>query len=243
MAASCSHLAHTSQDEKSKFCNEDKEGQIIKGTQEDVDLLVAFKAGETFHLILVEAKAYSGWTNKQLLSKAKRLRTIFGENGNKWSDVQPYFCVMSPKESEGLKRECLPKWMLYNGNQLQWLPLRLPKSKRRVVSRDDEYKKGNYRKFEIRPVVSINEVLAYLNEACVRCTYGAVAEAIGVTPQSVAKHYLGERRKEASWVVNAKTEEPTGYTDAQKHPCLKKRQHIIRSGPELLKRMRGHTES
>ena len=236
-------LAHTSQDEKSKFCNEGKEGQIIKGTQEDVDLLVAFKAGETFHLILVEAKAYSGWTNKQLLSKAKRLRTIFGEDGKKWSDVQPYFCVMSPKESEGLKRECLPKWMLNNGDQLQWLPLRLPKSKRRVVSRDDEYKKGNYRKFEIRPVVSINEVLAYLNEACVRCTYGAVAEAIGVAPQSVAKHYLGERRKEASWVVNAKTEEPTGYTDAQKHPCLKKRQHIIRSGPELLKRMRGHKGS
>ena len=237
-------LAHTSQDEKSKFCNEGKEGQIIKGTQEDVDLLVAFKAGETFHLILVEAKAYSGWTNDQLSSKAKRLRTIFGEDGKKWSDVQPYFCVMSPKESERLKRECLPKWMLDNDNDdnLRWLPLRLPKSKRRVVSRDEKYEKDKYRKFEIRPVVSINEVLAYLNEACVRCTYGAVAKAIGVAPVSVGE-YLGGKRKEASWVVNAKTGEPTGYTDAQKHPCLKKRQHIIRSGPELLKRMRGHKGS
>ena len=34
-------LAHTSQDEKFEF---DNEGQIIMGTQEDVDLLVAFKA-------------------------------------------------------------------------------------------------------------------------------------------------------------------------------------------------------
>ena len=236
-------LAHTSQDEKSKFCNEGKEGQIIKGTQEDVDLLVAFKAGETFHLILVEAKAYSSWTNKQLSSKAKRLRTIFGEDGKKWSDVQPYFCVMSPKESEGLKRECLPKWMLDNDNdnddKLRWLPLRLPKSKRRVVSRDEKYKKDRYRKFEIRPVVSIDEVLAYLNEACVRCTYGAVAKAIGVAPVSVGE-YLGEKRKEASWVVNGETEEPTGYTDAQKHPCLKKSADIIRSGPDLLKRMQKH---
>ena len=58
-------LAHTNQDEKSKFCNGSKEDQVIKGTQEDIDLLVAFKAGEKFHLILVEAKAYSGWTNKQ----------------------------------------------------------------------------------------------------------------------------------------------------------------------------------
>ena len=238
-------LAHTSQDEKSKFCNDGKEGQIIKGTQEDVDLLVAFKAGETFHLILVEAKAYSGWTNKQLLSKAERLRTIFGENGKKWSDVQPYFCVMSPKESEGLKLECLPKWMLYNGDQLQWLPLQLPKSKRRVVSRCDKVKDGDdYQSFEIRTDgASVEEVLAYLNEACVRCTYEAVGYAIGGVPaQSVGEH-LGGKRKEASWVVNAKTGEPTGYTDAQKHPCLKKSRHIIRSGPDLLKRMREHKGS
>ena len=246
-------LAHTSQDEKSKFCNEGKEGQVIEGTQRDVDLLVAFKDGETFHLILVEAKAYSDWTNDQLSSKAARLRTIFGEDGKKWNDVQPYFCVMSPdvqpyfcvmspKESERLNRGPLlsgplPKWMLDNKGKLQWLPLQLPKSKRRVVSRYDKHKKGNdYRKFEIRTVVSIKEVLAYLNEACVRCTYKAVGYAIGGVPaQSVGKR-LGEKRKEASWVVNAGTGEPTGYTDAQKHPCLKK-SRLISNGPELLKCM------
>ena len=148
-------LAHTSQDEKSKFCNEGKEGQVIEGTQRDVDLLVAFKDGETFHLILVEAKAYSDWTNDQLSSKAARLRTIFGEDGKKWNDVQPYFCVMSPKESERLNRGPLlsgplPKWMLDNKGKLQWLPLQLPKSKRRVVSRCDKDENGdNYQSFEI----------------------------------------------------------------------------------------------
>ena len=52
-------LAHTSQGEKSKFCNQGKEGQVITGTQEDVDLLVAFQVSGTFHLILVEAKGTS----------------------------------------------------------------------------------------------------------------------------------------------------------------------------------------
>ena len=86
--------------------------------------------------------------------------------------------------------------------------------------------------------MSIEEILAYLNEVCVRCTYGAVGYAIGGVPaQSVAKYHLGEKRKEASWVVNGDTGEPTGYTDAQKHPCLKNSADIIRSGPELLKRM------
>ena len=142
-------LAHASQGEKSKFSNEGEEGPVIEGTPEDVDLLVAFKAGETFHLILVEAKAYSGWTNKQLSSKADRLRTIFGEDGKKWCDVQPYFWAMGPKESKGLETELLPKWMLDNDDKLQWLPLQLPKGKRRVVSRCDR-DGGDYRNFKIK---------------------------------------------------------------------------------------------
>ena len=89
--------------------------------------------------------------------------------------------------------------------------------------------------------MSIEEILAYLNEAFVRCTYGAVGEALGGIPaRFVARRYLGKRRKEASWVVNARTEQPTGYTDAEKHPCLKENRHIIRSGAALLKHMREH---
>ena len=142
--AHCQDRAH-SQDGKYQFSNEGEKGQVIEGTQEDVDLLVAFKtkAGKTIHLILVEAKAYSGWTNKQLSSKAERLRTIFGEDGKKWSDVQPYFCAIAPRDpnkSKLLKRKCLPKWMLKN-NKLQWLCLQLPKRERRKVSRKVPYDK------------------------------------------------------------------------------------------------------
>lgn len=83
---------------------------------------------------------------------------------------------------------------------------------------------------------TIEEILAYLNDACVRCTYGAVGEIIGVPPQSVGS-YLGEPRPEASWVVRADTGQPTGYNPDQKHPRLEENRDIIRSGDELKKRM------
>ena len=140
-------LAHTSQDEKSKFCNEGEEGQVIEGTQEDVDLLVAFRVSGTFHLILVEAKGYFGWDKGQLSSKADRLRKIFGDEGKKWCDVQPYFCTVGPKEPSRLDPDP-PKWMLKDG-KIQWLHMGLPK--RRLVSRCDE-DGGAYQNFRIRRV-------------------------------------------------------------------------------------------
>ena len=87
--------------------------------------------------------------------------------------------------------------------------------------------------------VCMEEILTYLNAVRVRCAYKAVGEAIRISPQSVGR-YLGTRRKKASWVVNAETGEPTGYTAAEKHPQLKENKHIIRSGAELLKCIREH---
>ena len=85
--------------------------------------------------------------------------------------------------------------------------------------------------------VCMEEILTYLNAVRIRCTYKAVGEAIGVSPQSVGR-YLGTRRKRASWVVSAKTGEPTGYTPAEKHPRLKENKHIIRSGTVLINAVR-----
>ena len=85
--------------------------------------------------------------------------------------------------------------------------------------------------------MSIEKILDYLNAARVRCTYKAVAEVLGGSPQSVAKNYLGKRRPEASWVVRRDTGKPTGYCPCQKHPQLKEKDHIIMSGAELEKCM------
>ena len=120
---------------------EGKECAVIKGTQEDTDLLVAFHGTEDqkYHLVLVEAKAYSGWTNKQICSKAKRLNQIFGKSGNKYPEITPHFCLMGPRESRGLKTDYLPHWMKPDG-KFTWLHMRLP-SERHKVERCDQ--KGN----------------------------------------------------------------------------------------------------
>ena len=83
----------------------------------------------------------------------------------------------------------------------------------------------------------IRIIIDYLNKVKTRCTYGVVAEILGVTSQSVGKH-LGERRPEASWVVNSKTGDPTDYTDSEKHPELYRTNRIIKSA-EVLRRNLG----
>ncbi len=53
------------------------------------------------HLIMCECKAKTGWNNKQLISKAIRLRNIFGDNGKKYHNVViPYFLI--PRQSKHL---------------------------------------------------------------------------------------------------------------------------------------------
>lgn len=120
-------------------------GDAIKGTQEDIDLLVAFRQGDQYHLILVEAKAYTGWSNDQLKSKANRLREIFGDNGEDYGGVKPHFCLMGPK-STNIKTEAFPEWMM-PGGELLWIDLKLPNG-RRQVNRCDKVG-DSYQRFRI----------------------------------------------------------------------------------------------
>ena len=123
-----------------------KKVKVVRGDSEDVDLLVAFRQGGQYHLILVEAKAYSGWSNDQLKSKANRLREIFGDDGKGFGGVKPHFCLMGPKESAGLNLESSPDWM----KPIKWLTLALPPERRVVTRRGKDG--GSYRKFEIKTV-------------------------------------------------------------------------------------------
>lgn len=75
-------------------CNK---GKQIKGTQEDVDLLVAF--GKT--LILIEAKGDTAWDQSQFDQKMARLRALepFAKN----QGISLHFILMSPSDPEKLK--------------------------------------------------------------------------------------------------------------------------------------------
>ena len=84
---------------------------IVVGNQRDVDLLVAFADDKTTHLVLVEAKGDTGWTNSQLDKKAKRFSRIFEAGRPGVSAVEPHFVMMSPRESHGIKTAGWPGWM------------------------------------------------------------------------------------------------------------------------------------
>ncbi len=107
------------------------DGQVIKAQQEDVDWLVAFKVENEHHIVLIEAKGVTGWTNKQMTSKAVRFGDIFGEQGDRWPGVIPHFVMMSSSPPERLFVEKWPHWMAPAGSIL-WLQLFIPDTLLRV---------------------------------------------------------------------------------------------------------------
>jgi len=116
---------------------------IIRAQQEDVDYLVAFDDGDDTHLILIEAKGVTGWTNKQIDSKIRRLVQIFGNDGTMWAGVIPHFVIMSPRRPSGLTTNAWPEWVAPNG-EVPWLELSVPKGLR-AVTRCDAHGKRDAR--------------------------------------------------------------------------------------------------
>lgn len=82
----------------------------------------------------------------------------------------------------------------------------------------------------------LDGIILFLNQHKIRATYGAVADMLRVLPQSMGAR-LGRRRPEVSWVVNAETGLPTGYSAEEMHPELQRTAEILRSGSELQARM------
>jgi len=109
--------------------------RLMTGNQEDVDLLVAFSEGGVTHLTMLEAKFDSGWTNKQMQSKAARLRTLFGEDGDECTGIRPHFVLISPWEPQRITSSEWPRWMLRDGKP-RWLELEIPAFRSRVQRTD-----------------------------------------------------------------------------------------------------------
>ena len=113
--------------------------EIVTGTQQDIDFLIAFreKEEEVHHLVFLEAKGYDSWSNDQMESKAERLEKIFGQHGTNHPRVKPYFCLMSRSRPQKLKAECWPSWMGQAGTP-HWLKLWGPSDRRRVTRYDHD---------------------------------------------------------------------------------------------------------
>ena len=118
---------------------------VSTGTQEDIDLLVAFERTGVTWLLLVEAKAEASWTNGQVGSKSRRLARIFG-NGpiDPVGPVQPRFCLMSPQPPTKLSPQDgedgaeWPKWMVLPGTmEFPWIELPMPAGRQKLTGCDD----------------------------------------------------------------------------------------------------------
>jgi hypothetical protein len=125
---------------KDVYRNDDK---MIKAQQEDMDFLIAYDSADTCHIILIEAKGVTGWTNKQMTSKAERLTAIFGEGGKKWPEVKPHFVLMSKSEPVKLETNNWPRWMMRQDNKVAHIELIIPNDLLGVSRCDED---GNERK-------------------------------------------------------------------------------------------------
>jgi hypothetical protein len=121
----------------------------VNQNNEDVDLVVAYEAGDKTHLMLIEAKGVTGWNNAQLRHKAKRLGKIFGTGQvtgrvtDRWPGVEPHWILASAasKKPEKVDVSDWPAWMK-PGGQLRWLELPLPSGLRKIVRCDKGGKKN-----------------------------------------------------------------------------------------------------
>lgn len=129
----------------------------INSNQQDTDLLVAFDAcvnGRTLtYLLLVEAKAFTGWNNKQMKSKVDRLRTIFGEgDGLNFSDIAlPRLVLMTPNMSKGINHSDWPKWMKPSGKPM-WLTYELPSRVKITRCKEDGKKSAEGKSLRLDPI-------------------------------------------------------------------------------------------
>lgn len=111
---------------------------LVAGNQEDADLLVAFDGESTTHLVLVEAKVETGWTNRQLKSKAERLARIFDVSRPGAHLATPHYVLASPRPpSENVSTEGWPRWMMREGGPV-WMELKRPPGLRKVTRCDGD---------------------------------------------------------------------------------------------------------
>ena len=85
----------------------------IKASQEDIDLVAAWERAGVPHLLLIEAKGFTGWSNKQLSSKAMRLKALFDDPA--FAGVRTSFVLVGPQKSANLKVDAWPSVMQRDG--------------------------------------------------------------------------------------------------------------------------------
>jgi hypothetical protein len=104
-----------------------RDPRLVAATQEDVDLVVAYPEANSYHLIMLEAKGVTAYSNGQFRSKIERLNAVFFEGGAaKSARAIPHFALVSPREPLQLDYSKCAPWMLAPNGRVAWLRLKLP---------------------------------------------------------------------------------------------------------------------
>lgn len=123
--------------------NKQKIDLQISGTQEDIDFLLTFVDHEnTTHIVMIEAKGDSYFSNAQLNSKNKRFKAIFG-NEDTWPNVRPHFLLCSPQKPQNVSIEDPVYFMSPQESQLIWFPLVMDTGKIKVTRCEENEKPSN----------------------------------------------------------------------------------------------------
>ncbi|MPZ24643.1 MAG: hypothetical protein GEU28_14185, partial [Dehalococcoidia bacterium] len=111
-------------------------GGIDKGNQEHVDLLLAWESGEGVELLIVETEGVTGWSGKQLLSKAHWLGDVFGYGSGteNYAWLRPRFAIASPVPPpvDMITLEW-PEWMVDAEGRPAWLQMPVPRDLLKVT--------------------------------------------------------------------------------------------------------------
>ncbi|MHB9130424.1 MAG: hypothetical protein ACYDBB_04945 [Armatimonadota bacterium] len=99
----------------------------VNKNQEDIDLLIAFHekdhqgAKAMCHLIMIEAKCETGWTNAQIDSKLKHLNDIYKEfDPDFLAGVSFHFVFLSPKNPT-IKTAASDEWLSLSGERYHYI--------------------------------------------------------------------------------------------------------------------------
>lgn len=125
--------------------------KIVRGTQEDVDLIVGFGDASETHLILIEAKGDTAWSNSQMNSKAERLGSIFGYGDGDRKHITTTLVLTSPTPpTKRLETKNWPNWMTDKNDRPLWMPMEMT-GRRQLIRCDENNKskaKGEFARFK-----------------------------------------------------------------------------------------------
>lgn len=121
---------------------------IVDGTQEDVDLVIAWQdtPSNIFPVVMLEAKGATPYSNAQFRHKVNRLCQVFGDDGKRWPHVTPYLGLMSPRPPKRLDYSVCPSWMKIGG-KIPWLRMPIPTDRLVLFGCDNQGKPNQDRPF------------------------------------------------------------------------------------------------